>query len=212
MTLLFLITHFTLGFLTSFIGTLPPGAINLEVLRLSLYSNTKTVLLFIGATMFAELIYTTIAVLFSSYLASIPKLEHYIQLLSIPVFIIIGLSYLFMTQKVEDNDNRMPPKSKNIVLKGLSLGFFNPLQVPFWITYTTYFLSVGWILNQSAILLVFIAGALAGSFSMLFLIYTFGSYYNKKFTLTMTKVNKGLAVLFFLLAGLQGFNVWKVGW
>jgi len=206
MTALLLLTHFLIGFTTSFLGTIPPGAINIEVLRLSMFQNFKTVLNFIIATMVAELIYTYIAVLFSGYLISLPKLEYYIQLLSIPVFTVIGLSYFFMKNNITDT-NKSTAVEQNLILKGLSFGFFNPLQIPFWITYCSYYLSVGWINDDSTLLTIFVAGALLGSFSMLVLISKFSNIYIKQMNLKMKWVNSFLGILFLIMATYQLGNI-----
>lgn len=205
MTALIILSHFALGFITSFLGTLPPGAINIEVLRLSIQHNISTVLHFIAGILIAEVIYTYAAVLFSGYLASIPNLEKSIQLLSIPVFIIIGISYFFIKVKVNSED-LTTKVDKNVFIKGVSFGFFNPLQVPFWITYCTYYLSVGWVQDNTILLTIFVFGAISGTVSMLLLISKFSTRYISQMNLKVKMVNNFLGYLFLVLAGFQLYN------
>jgi len=201
-----ILTHLSLGFITSFLGTLPPGAINLEILRLSIQKKKQEVIRFMIGIIIPELIYTYVAVLFSGYLASIPNLEKYIQYISIPVLSIIGISYFFIKAPLADS-SAQTVNSKNSFVKGLSYGFFNPLQVPFWITYSTYFLSVGWIIDNSILLSIFVLGAILGTIGMLVLIALFSSKYIAQMNLKVKLVNNFMGIVFLLLAAFQVINL-----
>ena len=195
MSILQSIIHFTLGFVTSFIGSIPLGTINANVIRLSLTENMRTMLRFIAGATLAELIYSFIAVHFSGFLLTIPKLDFYIRLVSIPIFLSLGLYYFL--SKPKTNQPATAGTYKNLFLQGLSLGLLNPLQIPFWLAYGTYLISVGWIDKGFFALNIFILGIISGSFTLLYLIAKFSSHYKNKLNLkdkTINQVTGGILV------------------
>ncbi len=195
-TLQFLV-HFGLGFITSFIGSIPLGSINAAVLRISINQTIRAAFLFIAGATIAELAYCFVAVHFSGFLLSIPKLEFYIQLISIPIFLLLALSYWVAKSKT-DQPNKV--ESKKPFFQGLTLGFLNPLQIPFWLAYGTYFLSTGWIQQNTFLLTIFILGAVAGSAFLLFLIAKFASVYSSKIRVSDKTVNRITAGILVALA------------
>jgi threonine/homoserine/homoserine lactone efflux protein len=198
MTLLQVIIHYTLGFVTSFIGSIPLGTINATVIRLSLTENKRTILRFIAGATLAELIYSFIAVHFSGFLLTIPKLDFYIRLVSIPIFILLGLYYFF--SKPKTNHPTTAGTYRNLFLQGLMLGLLNPLQVPFWLAYGTYLISAGWINKGFFPLNIFIIGIISGSFTLLYLVAKFSSNYKSKLKLKDTTINQVTGGILIFLA------------
>lgn len=193
-----IMVHFALGFITSFLGSLPLGSINAAVIRISLVQTINAALRFIAGATLAELVYSFLAVHFSGILSKIPQLNVYIELFCIPVFSIIGFSYWYAKpKKLPDS---APVVTTNNFWQGLSLGFLNPLQVPFWLAYSTYFLNMGWIRQDFKLLTVFVIGAICGSSLLLYLIAKFSTLYSRKITLSDATINKFTAGVFFLLA------------
>ena len=202
MSVLQLIIHFSLGFITSFIGSIPFGSINITVARISVLGEKTSAIRFILGATVAELFYGAVSIHFSAFLLTIPNLKFYIQLVSIPIFILLGCSYFFSKPKSENLSSNV--LQKNYFLQGLTIGFLNPLQIPFWLAYGTYFLSVGWIREDIILLNSFILGIISGSFVLLLLIAKFASHYRSKFSIDELKINKIIGGIFMLLAIYQG--------
>ncbi|HSZ26256.1 MAG TPA: LysE family transporter [Cytophagaceae bacterium] len=200
MSLLF---HFSIGFITSFIGSLPLGAINAAVVRISFTQNIAAALKFIVGATLAELLYSFIAVYFSAFLLLVPKFDIIIQLISIPIFMIMGVSYFRSKNKGKAIPAESSGSYKKEFLQGLSIGLLNPLQIPFWLAYSTYFISIGWLSNDKLLLSVFILGIIAGSSILLFLIAKFASYYKDRFHLNDKIINQITGGVFLLLAFYQ---------
>ena len=195
------LTHFLIGFITSFLGSIPLGSINAGVARISITQNKKAAHLFILGATLAELIYSCLAIHFSSFLVSIPNFDYYIRILSIPIFILIGISYFLIQPKKNAEE---PDKTKsNYVVQGLLIGLLNPLQIPFWLAYGTYFISVGWILKDVVLLNWFIVGIIIGSSCLLILIAKFASLYGEKYKINNRKINLITGGIFIILAAYQ---------
>ena len=197
MSALQLIIHFSLGFITSFIGSIPFGSINITVAKLGLTGKTSAAFRFIIGATIAELFYSFISIHFSAFLLTIPDLKFYIQIISIPIFILLGCSYFLSKPKSEQPTSS---SEEQYFFQGLTIGFLNPLQIPFWLAYGTYFLTTGWIQQDFLLLMIFILGIIAGSSILLLLIAKFASAFRSNYTIDETKINKAIGVIFFLLA------------
>ncbi len=200
-----IIIHFALGFITSFVGSIPFGSINLAVIRISITENSVAAFRFIIGATIAEFFYSFIAIHFSAFLLAIPKLEFYIRLASIPIFVALG--GLYFVSKPKEKPSGFISGSQNNFLQGLTIGFLNPLQIPFWLAYGTYFLSVGWIKENSMLLNIFILGIILGSSVLLLIIAKSASYYREKFSINDDKVNKIIGGIFVLLACYQLISI-----
>jgi threonine/homoserine/homoserine lactone efflux protein len=205
MGILDLLLPFALGFITSFIGSIPFGSINLAVVRISIRENISSAFHFIIGATIAELFYSYISIHFSGFLISIPKLEFYIKVVTIPIFLFLGGIYFFSKPKPEHSVSEL--EYKNDFLQGLTIGFLNPLQIPFWLAYGTYFLSVGWIKKNSISMNIFVFGIILGSTTLLFIIARLASQYGEKFRIDENRISKIIGGMFVLLALYQGLTI-----
>lgn len=207
MSILSVFIHFGLGFITSFIGSIPLGSINAMVVRISITQTMGAAIKFILGATFAELFYSFLCVHFSGFLLTIPKLEFYIQLISIPVFILLGFLYWYAKPKSEETTASRSDDRNNTFAQGLSIGFLNPLQIPFWLAYTAYFLSVGWIQETTLLLNIFILGIISGSSLLLYMIAKFSSSFGSRFNIKDQTINRITGGLFFLLSLYQAVKM-----
>ena len=207
-----LASHFFLGFIISFIGTIPPSTFNLLAIQRATSTGLHKAMIFSCGAVFVEFFYCFFAVIFSRYFLANKNISDIIELIAIPIFIL--LAYLFLTKKhVEPTtSNVQAPKGSNDFVQGLFIGFINPTQITFWLGYSTYFISIGWMKEELLFMTTFVVGVCAGSLVMLF-IY---AYYCKKWfygntpkLFTEKVLNKVVGFIFIGLALMQtGKLVW----
>jgi threonine/homoserine/homoserine lactone efflux protein len=207
-----LISHFFLGFIISFIGTIPPSTFNLLAIRRATSTGLRKAMVFGCGAVLIEFFYCFSAVTFSRFFLANKNIGALIELIAIPVFILLG--YLFLTKKHPDSSFDEPePKGSNDFVQGLFIGIINPTQITFWIGYSTYFISIGWMKEDLLFMTSFVVGVCAGSLAMLF-IYV---YYCKKWfygntpkLFTEKVLNKIVGFIFIGLALMQiGKLVWE---
>jgi threonine/homoserine/homoserine lactone efflux protein len=198
MTLVF-IFHYLLGFIVSFLGSLPLGAINAATIKITLLKGRHSAMQFILGATLAEFIYSFIAVHFSGFLLSLTNLEFYLRIFSIPVFTLVGIIYLRSKPSAEEE----VAIRENTFLQGLSIGLLNPLQVPFWLSYGTYLISIGWLSDETFMLNIFVAGIISGSFTLLVGLTMLTHKHKHRFNLNERNVNRFTAFIFFFLAFYQ---------
>src|SRR6187402_1504484 len=83
--------HFFLGFIVSFIGSIPPASINLLVIKVASTKGLKKALAFSGGAVFIEFVYSFIAILCSGYMLDHMPIGQLIELIAIPVFLLLGI-------------------------------------------------------------------------------------------------------------------------
>jgi threonine/homoserine/homoserine lactone efflux protein len=193
---------FFLGLIANFIGYIPPGNINLTLVRITINRGFKQAMRFIIAFSCVEFFFTFFIMHAAKWLSAQVHLDVVIDWVMFALFFVLGIvTWLNRTK---------PPETKYSehasIKYGIILGFVNPMQVPFWMICGTYLITHEWILDGNIALIIFSIGSAGGSFLCLFLYARFAQYIQSKFALSTRVINTAIAILFF---GLAGYHVVK---
>ncbi|MES2378736.1 MAG: LysE family transporter [Bacteroidota bacterium] len=193
---------FFLGLIANFIGYIPPGNINLTLVRITINRGFKQAMRFIIAFSCVEFFFTFFIMHAAKWLSAQVHLDVVIDWVMFALFFVLGtVTWLNRTK---------PPETKYSehasIKYGIILGFVNPMQVPFWMICGTYLITHEWILDGNIALIIFSVGSAGGSFLCLFLYARFAQYIQSKFALSTRVINTAIAILFF---GLAGYHVVK---
>jgi threonine/homoserine/homoserine lactone efflux protein len=188
---------FFLGIVANFIGYIPPGNINLTLVRITINRGMKQAMRFIIAFSVVEFFFTFFIIHAAKWLSAQVHLDVVIDWVMFTLFLVLGTITWFARQK--------PPKAKysehSSIKYGILLGFINPMQIPFWMICGTYLITHEWIAVNNLALIIFSIGSAAGAFLCLFLYARFAQYIQSKFALSNKIINTAIAVLFFSFAG-----------
>jgi len=158
---------FVAGLIFSFLGSIPPGTMNLVVLQLGLESKIKIALRFSIAVAIIEYPYAWIAVAFEDWITSSPMIIQNFQLITAIVMTIIGIFTIWSAQKPSDFSVR---SNESGFRRGLVLSVLNPMAIPFWIGVTAYLKAQGWIdISDSTMLHSYLFGTAVGVLILLIL-------------------------------------------
>lgn len=133
---------FIIGVVFSFLGSIPPGTLNLAVLQLGMEHKIKTALRFSLAVAIIEYPYAWIAVVFEDWITSSPIVVDNFQLITAVVMIAIGAFSIWSARKPSEFSVRF---NESGFRRGLILSVLNPMAIPFWVAYTAFLKSQGWI-------------------------------------------------------------------
>ena len=160
---------FFVGAIVSFIGSIPPGTLNILVLQLGLQSKLKAALRFALAVAIIEYPYAWAAVTFEGWITSSTVVQENFKLLAAIVMTVLGIIGLWTARK--------PPAAASGGLmqsgfrRGLILSILNPQAIPWWIGMVAYLKAQGWImLNTGLRLHSFVLGTAIGTFALLTLL------------------------------------------
>ncbi len=196
------VTHFLLGFVFSFIGSIPFGMINLTVVDTTIHKGLRAgIVLGLGAAII-EFFQAIIAVLFTQVFIDYPQIEEVIHWLAIPIF--LGLAVYHYLQSKKESNHKSSEKSLPPFYKGLFISSLNMLAIPYWVFYATYFGSIGWLSSEKSLLLIFCVGITAGAFSLFVVFAKLSSLVVKRMAKISSITNQVLAAIFL------GFGVYQL--
>ncbi len=165
-----IIQVFLAGLIFSFLGSIPPGTMNLAVLQLGLEQKIKTALRFSLAVAIIEYPYAWIAVEFEDWITSSPIIIENFQLITAIVMTVIGLFTIWSARKPSDFSVRF---NESGFRRGLVLSILNPMAIPFWIGITAYLKAQEWIdLSTAGLLHSYVFGTSVGVL-LLLILFTF---------------------------------------
>jgi len=137
-----IIQVFFVGAIISFIGSIPPGTLNLAVLQLGMEQKIKTALRFALAVSIIEYPYAWIGVVFEDWVTSSPLIIDNFQLITAIVMTVIGAFSIWSARKPSEFSVRF---NESGFRRGIILSILNPMAIPFWVAYTAFLKSQGWI-------------------------------------------------------------------
>ncbi len=158
---------FLAGLAFSFIGSIPPGTLNVTVLLLGLDKKKNTALRFALAVAIIEYPYAWIAVAFEGWLTSSPVIIENFQLITAIVMTALGAFTLWASQKPSTFSVKF---SESGFRRGIVLSLLNPMVIPYWMGATAYFKAQGWIdLSTNGLVHSYVFGTSVGAMLLLIL-------------------------------------------
>jgi len=207
----FILVNFLIGFAVSFLGSIPPGSINLRIITIVIERNLRAGVLFALGASLAELIYSSIAIVFSAYLTQNPSIKYWITIFSIPVFAALGIQSWWMSRRSDTatTETTVAPARKfnSFFIYGFFLGMINPLNIPFWLLWTTTLIARGAISRETNAMVFYVVGIVLGGFSLLYLISTISLRAQKRFNFNPKRANQLIGAILIGLAAINLFNV-----
>lgn len=163
-----LLQNFFLAFIFSFLGSIPPGTLNLTVLQLGLEKKINIAWRFAVAVALIEYPYAWLAVVFENFITASPAILNNFKLISGVVMILLGAFNLWSARKPSVF---MKKFQESGFRRGLLLSILNPLAMPFWIAVTAYLSVQGWIvLSPAGHLHSYLLGISLGALALLLLV------------------------------------------
>jgi threonine/homoserine/homoserine lactone efflux protein len=210
-----LLSHLAVGLAVSFIGSVPPGAINMTAVKISLEKGLRSVMVFALAAAAVEFIYALMAVYGANVLMRYPDLSRWMEGITVVLFLVLGLYYVLGNSHpapvpADEPELARPRKlfGSGPFMKGLTLGLFNPLGIPFWLAYTSFLQLRQWIHLDPLTTFFYVFGIAAGAFIALILFGLLGKKINDKLSLSTQMINRSIGAVLLLLAVYKWVGVW----
>jgi threonine/homoserine/homoserine lactone efflux protein len=195
-----LLQVFVVGFVFSFLGSIPPGTLNVLVLQLGLENKVKIAMRFALAVAIIEYPYAWIAVVFEDLITSSPIITRNFQLTGALVMTAIGLMMVWSARKPSVFSVKF---SESGFRRGLILSILNPQAIPFWIAVTAYLKVEGWVqLDTNARIHSYVFGTSVG----VMLLLTILAYGGRRisFAFQSSKLVRMLPGVILLVLGVVG--------
>ncbi|TDW47009.1 hypothetical protein EV144_10525 [Flavobacterium sp. 270] len=203
--------NISVGFLVSFIGSIPLGYLNLAGLEIYTKSGLHNLVFFLFGVIFVETFVIYFTLLFAKQLVKNKKLMKIIDFFAV-IFMFV-LAYFFYsnatsTSGLSSNLNSYLMYSPFVI--GVILNCFNFLQLPFWTSWNLYLVNSKYITTEKKLKYYYIAGTLIGVFlGMLSLIVTLQHIFQRTNQFSEYIMPVFIPLFFVLLGSIQVFKVYK---
>lgn len=159
------VLSFLVAFGFSFIGTIPPGTINLCIIQLGLDHKIDVAWRFALAAAIIEYPYAWLAIEFESFITTSTFIRENFQLITGVVMISLGGLTLWSSKRPSSFATRFNASGFR---RGIVLALLNPLALPFWVAMTAYIKSLGWIdLTEKLEVHAYLLGVSLGTLTLL---------------------------------------------
>ncbi|MDO5607283.1 MAG: lysine transporter LysE [Capnocytophaga sp.] len=160
-----------IGLLSSFVGVIPPGMLNMSVAKLSVLRGKKAALIFAGGASFIVFFQSFTGVYFAKYVLSHPDIEHHLRVAGAVIFVLLTLFFIFSGIK----SNRKVPneyvKSRsNHFMHGMTLSALNLFPIPYYAFVGFSLTQRLWVGSLEFSVFLFSIAAATGTF-LAFLVY-----------------------------------------
>ena len=206
-----ILKNIAIGFLVSFIGSIPLGYLNLIGLEIYSKSGLHDLLFFLLGVVFIETFVIYFTLIFANQLIKNKKLIKIIDFFSIGFMFALAFLFYFNFNQSEASDvdlNKYLIYSPFVI--GVLLNCINFLQIPFWTSWNLYLLNGNYIIIEKKLKYYYIAGTLMGSFLGMFSLIIILQTVFEKINQFSKYIMPVFIPLFFIVLGIiQAFKVYK---
>lgn len=203
--------NISVGFVVSFLGSIPLGYLNLAGLEIYSKSGLHNLLYFLFGVIFVETFVIYFTLLFAKQLVKNKKLMKIIDLFSIGfMFVLAYIFYSGFNQTTKSDSNLHDYFMYSPFVIGIVLNGFNFLQLPFWTSWNLYLLNGKYITIERKLKYYYIAGTLIGVFLGMFsLIIVLQTIFQKADQFSKYVMPVFIPLFFIVLGSIQVFKVYK---
>lgn len=166
-----------LGFVTSAIGIIPPGLINMTAAKVSILEGRTRAFVFASGAVTIIFLQTFLAVIFAKFIDTNPSVVLLLREVGLVIF--TGLTvYFFLTsnkQKREEDDTHIKSKRSRFFL-GMLLSALNFFPIPFYVFVSVTLASYGYFSFEKSFVYSFVFGSGLGAF---FAFYCYIAFFKK---------------------------------
>ncbi len=167
------------AFLVSYVGSIPPGSINISVMQLAMQKRRRAAIFFAFAASSVEFIYAGFTVQFHILLASSEQIADYFRIITSIALIGLGVWNLFLKTTSETFQLKRETKGRHGFFRGFMLGVLNPMTIPFWLAITTYLENDGLIEITGVGYWMYLIGLSTGTLCLLLTVSALGRRFIK---------------------------------
>ena len=166
------------AFVVSYLGSIPPGTINVSVMQLAIQKRRRAAIFLAFAASAVEFVYAGFTVQFQILLTSNPALATYFKVITSVALIGLGLWNIF-SKMASESVIVKGEKGRHGFLRGVLLGILNPMTIPFWLAITTYLENDSLVSVDGFCFWLYLIGLAAGTFCLLITVNALGSQFTK---------------------------------
>ena len=202
--------NFIVGFLVSFVGSIPLGYLNFFGFEIYNKSNLTQLIYYLFGVLIIEGIIISTTFYFANKLILNPNLKKWISIFSI-IFLIALAIYFYPSesQKAKNYDYTTAFALYPSFVIGLILSALNFAQIPFWFSWNIFLVNEKYIFSDRNIGVIYVLGTLVGTFSGMLLLVLGLKKITNHGIISDNFISNNIWIIFFVLAIFQIFQWYK---
>jgi len=200
------ISEFLIGFGVSYLFSLPPGMISLNVLQTTIQKGLLSAFWLAFAAVLVESVQAFVGVKFSAWINANESLKLGLEAFVIPVFLAFGIGNLAIgirTLRKKNKEEIKPSKTIGSFWKGLIVSALNPVAIPFWVVWATGISQKNLLNLELSHILVFVFGTTIGTLACLMTYAVLSAFIARRIHAVKVWMNIIVGILFLGLAIIQ---------
>jgi threonine/homoserine/homoserine lactone efflux protein len=178
------------GFLSAFIGIMPPGLINMTAAKVSIKEGRRNAIWFITGAIVVICIQASFAVLFAKIINNRPDFVTLMREVGCAIFTILSIYFLWIAKKPKKKTKKLPKKSKTKrFFLGMLLSFLNFFPIPYYVFVGVTLASFDLFYFDAISIFFFVSGTTLGSFLVFYLYITFFGHFESKSDYLLKNMN-----------------------
>lgn len=202
--------NIAVGFLVSFIGSIPLGYLNVVGFNIYKASGITSTLHYLVGVICIEVLVILGTLFFADKLNQNKKFLKGIELFSMLFMFVLAYVFYSNANAVQDNKTVITSVSQNFFFYGIVFSSLNFIQIPFWLSWNLYLINRKYIEVSKTRKYFYVLGTLLGTFlGMLTLILVLNYFSNQVDFLSKYLIKIIIPLVFVGLGMLQTTNFYK---
>ena len=196
------------GFLVSFVGSIPLGYLNIIGFEIYSKSGIYSLIPYLSGVVCVEVLVIYFTLIFAKKILENKKILKWIEIFSIVFLLVLACTFFFRN---ENNNGNLLLKyiAYSPFFIGIILSSLNFIQIPFWIGWNLYLVNEKYIDLDNNLKYIYITGTLFGTFFGMLTFVLFLNYVNANIDNNKFSISDFIPLLFLGMALFQMFKFWK---
>jgi threonine/homoserine/homoserine lactone efflux protein len=207
------ITPLFLGFISAFIGILPPGLINMTAAKVNNKEGKRNALWFVFGALITICVQVFFSILFAKIINRRPDLVTLMREVGFGIFATLTVYFLWLAKKPKDKTKKLDTKSvtKRFFL-GMLLSALNFFPIPYYVFVSITLASYKLFSFDTTSIIIFVNGVLLGSFAVFHFYITYFNKIESKRDFIMKNMNTIIGSITGLISIITLINIIKYYW
>ncbi len=207
------ITPLLFGFISAFIGIIPPGLINMTAAKVNHKEGKRNALWFILGAMLVICFQVFFAVLFAKIINRRPDLVTLLREIGFGIFATLTVYFLWLAKKPKDKTKKLNTKSvtKRFFL-GMLLSALNFFPIPYYVFISIFLASYKLFSFDTTSIFIFVNGVILGSFLVFYFYISFFNKIENKRDFIMKNMNTIIGSITGVISIITLFDIIKYYW
>ncbi|HQE34365.1 lysine transporter LysE [Flavobacterium alvei] len=207
------ITPLFFGFISAFIGIIPPGLINMTAAKVNHKEGKRNALWFVFGAVLIICVQVFFSILFAKVINRRPDLVTLLREIGFGIFSTLTVYFLWLAKKPKDKTKKYTQNSKaNRFFQGMLLSSLNFFPIPYYVFVSITLASYQLFSFEKTTILIFVNGVLIGSFLVFYLYISFFNKIENKRDFIMKNMNTIIGCITGLVSIITLINIIKYYW